>query len=91
MASRKWEEVEQQVEVSAPPEEPEAAIVASEGESGASAMTAALLDGWDRVTGDDGTEQYINRRTFLIPGGTVEQGVLRPLAEAYALEVQRCG
>ena len=52
-------------------------------------MATKLTDGWEEPTPPD--ELWRNRREFLIPGGSVPQGVARPLKEAYALEVQRLG
>ena len=50
-----------------------------------------LQGGWEKRIEDDGTEQWINRRDFIIRGGAVPQGTIRPLEEAIALEVQRLG
>ena len=52
---------------------------------------AALLDGWEKRANEDGAERWINRRDFQTRSGAVPQGVVRDLAEAYALEVQRLG
>ena len=62
-----------------------------EEDASASEQTAALLDGWERRLTEGGEEEWINRRDFKVPGGAVPQGVTRSRAEAYALEVQRCG
>ena len=52
---------------------------------------AALEDNWEKRVEEDGTEQWINRGDFKIPGGAVPGGVIRSIDEACALEAQRCG
>lgn len=54
-------------------------------------MEAAIKDNWRKRVEDDGTEQWVNQGDFKVPGGAVPQGTVRPLDEAYALEVQRVG
>lgn len=51
------------------------------------AMEAAIADTWQKA--DDG--MWINSRDFSTKDGAVPQGVVRPLEEAYALEVQKVG